>query len=359
MKNNINKGGILVSTLVVGLIGVTSILGFYSFSNSITHYYNVRIAKIKAFYNAETGMARKGYEYLWKVDFIAGYDGIEGEKIDANMGSYLKPSFSFDDYGNRIAEVYGIHEIRTQSGKMYPCSVLVSLPVRPQTLGIYMYLTESEEAGGAPFVFDSPNNRREVNFGSNDILDGIVQSNGQLVVSDFGCPDFSDAKVHLTNSTPIDLGACSSYEDLFGGWGSDVDTVSKPPVKLPPAGYNTLKTVANHVIEADIKITASSSIKDTLIMTDIWFKPNGEYKVTKWWYLVPPHLKPGLSQEDLFDPEATDLDLEGYGEYFGDCEDSPDPNDLRSCPAYLDFLASSLILASSARCPPKEIPYFL
>ena len=73
---------------------------------------------------------------------------------------------------------------------MYPCSALVSLPARPQTLGIYMYLTESEEAGGAPFVFDSPNNRREVNFGQNDILDGIVQSNGQLVVSDFGCPDF-------------------------------------------------------------------------------------------------------------------------------------------------------------------------
>ena len=86
MKNNINKGGILVSTLVVGLVGVISILSFYSFSNSITNYYNVRIAKMKAFYNAETGMARKGYEYLWKVDFIEGYDGIEGEKIDANMG---------------------------------------------------------------------------------------------------------------------------------------------------------------------------------------------------------------------------------------------------------------------------------
>ena len=69
-----------------------------------------------------------------------------------------------------------------------------------------------------------------------------VQTNGQIVVSDFGCPDFGDAEVYLTNSTPIDLGGCSSYQDLFDvGWGADIDTSSKPPVKLPPTGYNTLK----------------------------------------------------------------------------------------------------------------------
>ncbi len=338
MSNHLNKGGILINSLLLGLVGVTFVLGFFGWGNNISNYYNIRIAKTKAFYNAETGMARKAYEYLWKSDFIDGYDGIEGEVIDANMGSYLKPSFSFDDSGNRIAEVYGIHEIRTESGKMYPCSVLVSLPVKPQTLGIYMYLTESEEAGGAPFVFDSPNNRREVNFGSNDILDGIVQTNGQLVVSDYGCPDFSDAKVHLTNSTPIDLGACSSYQDLFGGWGSDVDTVSKPPVRLPPAGYNTLKSNASHIIEADTKI--SSGIKDTLIMTDIKFKDNGEYRVKQWWFLVPPHLKPDLSQNEILNPDAFDLDLEDPGEYSGDCEGLEDPSDLRTCPAYVDFLAS-------------------
>ena len=106
------------------------------------------------------------------------------------MGFYLKPEFKLDSYGNRVAEVYGVHEIRTSSGIMYPCSALVSLPARPQTLGIYMYLTESEEAGGAPFVFDSPGNRREVNFGDLDILEGIIQTNGNITVSDFGCPDF-------------------------------------------------------------------------------------------------------------------------------------------------------------------------
>ena len=214
-KIKLNKGGVLPFTLLIGLAGVSFVLGFYGWAMNTNYYYNRNVAKIKAFYNAETGMARKGYEYLWKTDFVDGYEGIEGEKIDNNMGSYLKPKFEFDENGNRIASVYGIHEVRTNSGVMYPCSALVSLPARPQTLGIYMYLTESEEAGGAPFVFDAPNDRREVNFSTADILEGIVQTNGQIVVSDFGCPDFGDAEVYLTNSTPIDLGGCSSYQDLF------------------------------------------------------------------------------------------------------------------------------------------------
>ena len=160
MNDNINKGGILPITLLLGLFGVTFVLGFFGWANGINTHYNRNIAKIKAFYNAETGMARKAYEYLWKVDFVDGYDGIEGELIDQNMGSYLKPTFEFDANGNRVASVYGIHEVRAKNGRMYPCSALVSLPARPQTLGIYMYLTESEEAGGAPFVFDAPNDRR-------------------------------------------------------------------------------------------------------------------------------------------------------------------------------------------------------
>ena len=350
MANNLNKGGILPITLLLGLCGVTFVLGFFGWANSINTNYNRNIAKIKAFYNAETGMARKGYEYLWKVDFVEGFEGLEGELIDKNMGSYLKPSFEFDENGNRLASVYGIHEVRAKNGRMYPCSALVSLPARPQTLGIYMYLTESEEAGGAPFVFDGPNDRREVNFSTSDILEGIVQTNGQIVVSDFGCPDFSSAEVYLTNSTPIDLGGCSSYQDLFNvGWGADIDTASKPPVKLPPTGYSTLKNVATHTIEADSKIR-SSALKDTLIMTDILFKDNGEYRVRQWWYLMPPHLKPGLTSNQIENPLSTDLDLDNLGELIGhshidldgslNCSGDNISNDIRSCPAYKDFLQS-------------------
>jgi len=89
-KIKLNKGGVLPFTLLIGLAGVSFVLGFYGWAMNTNYHYNRNIAKIKAFYNAETGMARRGYEYLWKTDFVDGYEGIEGEKIDNNMGSYLK-----------------------------------------------------------------------------------------------------------------------------------------------------------------------------------------------------------------------------------------------------------------------------
>ena len=334
-REKLNRGGILAVTLILGLSGISFVLGFYGWSLNKSYYYNRRVAKVKAFYNAETGMARRAYDYLWSTDFIEGYEGINGESIDKNMGFYLKPGFSYNDSGERVAGVYGIHNLRNGSGSIYRCSAFVQLPATPQTLASYMYLTESENAGGAPFTFDNINTRRQVTFGVNDKLEGIVQTNGQLVVSDFGCPDFSDAEVFLTNSTPIDLGNCGTYQNLFGGWGSEIDTASKPPVKLPPTGYETLKRVATHVIEADMKITGS---KDTLIMTDILFDKNGGYQVKQWWYLVPPHLK---SDANLSGPTADDLDLDGFGQCTDFiCNEFEDNDDLRSTNAYLDFLAS-------------------
>jgi len=340
IKNDINKGGILTVTLLIGLTGVTFVLGFYNWAMDTNHYYKRGIAKTKAFYNAETGMARKAFQYLWQKDFIDGYSGLEGEKINKNMGSYLDPKFEYTSRGDRVASVYGVHEIRNSSGSTYLCSALVSLPARPQTLAAYMYLTASEEAGGAPFTFNGLNNRREVNFGSNDKLEGIVQTNGQLVVSDFGCPNFESAEVYLTNSTQIDLGGCDGYQELFGGWGETIDTSSKPPVKLPPVGYETLKSFANHIIDSDTKLFESDYIRDTLIMTDIEFKNNGDYRVVQWWYLMPPHLKTGSNSDN---PNQDDLDLDDSGQCTVDCDqcyNGSNTCEIYETNGYRDFMAS-------------------
>ena len=105
-KHKLSKGGILAFTLLIGLTGVSFVLGFYGWAMNRNYYNNRRIAKIKAFYNAETGMARKAYEYLWKVDFVEGYEGLDGETIDRNMGYYLQPEFSFDRAGNRLSLIH-------------------------------------------------------------------------------------------------------------------------------------------------------------------------------------------------------------------------------------------------------------
>ena len=49
-KNKINKGGILAFTLLIGLTGVSFVLGFYGWAMNQNYYNNRRIAKIKAFY---------------------------------------------------------------------------------------------------------------------------------------------------------------------------------------------------------------------------------------------------------------------------------------------------------------------
>ena len=58
-----------------------------------------------------------------------------------------------------------------------------------------------------------------------------------------------------------------------------------------------------------------------------------------FWYQTTVSLIP--SSNEITDPDADDLDLEDQGEtFFQDCDDASDLSDLRSCPAYLDFLAS-------------------
>ena len=53
-------------------------------------------------------------------------------------------------------------------------------------------------------------------------------------------------------------------------------------------------------------------------MTDIEFFDNGSVKIKQWWYLMPPHLKAGISEADLFisTPEHIDGVVENNGNLF-------------------------------------------
>ena len=70
----------------------------------------------------------------------------------------------------------------------------------------FIYFTDSERAGGGPFVFNalpSFSNRRDVVWGSVELLnrdwpggepicDCSLQTNGALVMSNFSCPTFNN-----------------------------------------------------------------------------------------------------------------------------------------------------------------------
>jgi len=336
-KSTLQSGSILPLAMVMALVGLGIVYSYNGWLYNKQFQLNYRIAKVKALYNAESGMAERGYPNLFKSEF-AGGTSVPGREISKEMGFYEDPSFFFYPNGNRVARVTGVHEIKNADGDIVPVKSTIELPAELQTLGVYMYLTQSEKAGGAPFVFNTGGTRRSVNFGSGDVLNGVIQTNDPdgLTVSDFGCPDFSDATVYLTNSVDVNLGSCGNYGGLFGG---EIDTMSKPPVMLPPTGYAALKSNSTHIYDATLKIN-QSALKDTLIMTDIEFFDNRQFRVRQWWYLMPPHFTADvpIAAMSVGNPlylEGADLNGNGLIDEPTECDND---GDLRTCVAYEDSL---------------------
>jgi len=359
--NSINTGGyILFVAVALTLCATLIIAGFMASLPTETLRINRKVAETKALYNAETGIAQKAYPFLIKSAFTADTT-LAGELINqfssgynhgVDMGLYLGPELSFSDRGERIAVVEGVSFLITAEGKLDSVKQKVSISARPETLAKYMYLTDSEKAGGAPWSFGgsgfATTQRRDVFFGDGDTMDGLVQSNTDISMSTFGCPNFSETTLYMTYNTEIQMGGCNGWTDLFNS--SDIDTVSSPPVTLPPTGYETLKDNATIVYDSGRKI-GDGSLKDTLIMTDLEFFETGRVRVTQWWYLMPPHLKAGISENDLFisTPEHIDgVVANGAGNLFynndGDTNPFDNPldcsnfGDLRTCEPYIDSL---------------------
>lgn len=361
MISNINTGGYILFVAVALTLCATLVIGsFMAIMPSETLRINREIAETKALYNAETGIAQKAYPFLIQSAFISDTT-LTGELINqfssgythgVDMGLYLGPQLSFSDSGERIAVVEGVSFIITAEGKLDSVKKKVSISARPETLAKYMYLTDSEKAGGAPWSFGgtgfATTQRRDVFFGSGDTMDGLVQSNTDISMSNFGCPNFSAATLYMTYNTEIQMGGCNGWTDLFNS--SNIDTMSSPPVTLPPTGYEILKDNATIVYDSGRKI-GDGSLKDTLIMTDVEFFETGRVRIKQWWYLMPPHLKAGISENDLFisNPEHIDgVVANGAGNLFynndGDTNpfdnplDCSDFGDLRTCEPYIDSL---------------------
>lgn len=193
-----------------------------------------------------------------------------------------------------------------------------------------MYLTDSEKAGGGPYVF-SGSDRRNVTFGAGDSMGGgNIQSNGTMVMSNFGCPTFTNT-VWITYGQGLNMGSCN-FSQVFHG---DPDTMSMPRVKLPPSGYQLTKNAANFIYDAKSKMSYDGIMnRDTLIMTELNFNEFG-FRVKQWWYLKPPHLKSNGGLPMLFALPSS-LEWNNYsGSWQSHCINN---SDLRTCDPYLDSL---------------------
>ncbi len=214
-------------------------------------------------------------------------------------------------------------------------------PTRDGSMAEYVYFTDDEKAGGAPFVFNSPGERRAVIFGGYDVFSyGNVQSNSFLVMSDFGCPTFlSTVFVTIDPETGEPLypmmGNCQEGQ-VFQG---DPPLLEVPPVIFPPDGYAIVKDSADYIYDSTELFKYNSSFhRDTLIMTDIEFLPNSSFQVKRWWFLKPPHLNEdaNLGGAELPNPTSPYLDGVSISNWDSLCTSM---SDLRTCTPYIEAMA--------------------
>ena len=195
-----------------------------------------------------------------------------------------------------IAYATGVAEYTTPSGTDVSIERRVYTTMVPQGFEEFMYFTHEEKPIG-------PGNTGVVNFGANDVLEGKVHTNGQLVMSNYGCPDFS-GEVNITFEAVDEFGnAIQGYQNCEDSFEDDdgnliLDTVST--IIFPPSNSaEVARQSATRVFDADDKLFRPGK-KDTLIMTEINFVEGG-YWATQWLYNIPPVGSPPAEYDFAYD----------------------------------------------------------
>jgi hypothetical protein len=188
-----------------------------------------------------------------------------------------------------------------------------------------MYLTDVDSAGGAPQTrYDGE--RGNVKFRAEDEFqggeNGVFQSNGILqTVGSPSCPEFSSTVTVTRNPDGTyndpELGAGCNESQVFLGT-PPLDTANT--VCLPPPSFDQKKQFADYVFDAtELLVSDGNSypgglLRDELIMTEIEFLEAGGFRVSRYKYLMPPHLKRSLSPSNTpSSPTGDHLETSGFG----------------------------------------------
>jgi len=324
-----------------------------------------KIAETKAMYNAESGIALSAYSKLYKKDYIpASTDTIKNIDIKG-MGSYSIGLFEGIDTATykpmRGANSTGYSTVKhalTNKEITIERKKILNLGHKG-SLSDFLYLTDSELAGGHPWSFDSTpsyDSRREVNWGGNDNLNGGwngdpicdvgFKTNGTFIMSSYGSPQFDITVTVVENDGEVNDPDMNGQNPNWVFQGEPaLDTTAA--TCLPPPGYETMKRVienSNDHITLDatqkLKWQSNFNFRDTLIMTDIEFFVEGEnhgFRVKQWWYLMPPYLK------DLFNGFESPYisSAAAIGNSNAECDpitQTAPSFDIRGCENYIEHL---------------------
>jgi len=363
----------------IGTIFVASYMGLVLNKNLNL---DLRIAQSKAKYNAESGIALT-YTTLASGDWGGtGSDLIDTETFHSEPRQIEGMGFTrilrleestnqLNKYQERESFAEGRSTVKNIWGESIIFRDTVSMKFQLESLSEFMYLTNHENAGGAPGIFGTngsidPQHRGKPCFGGNDQLSGsqghVQTLDPMLICAGWPTPSFS-TMVYITkadeefvnseyNSTGVNVGdpilpdfsqcGCDA-DDIFLGEGGPPEHPGykiMEKVCFPIAGYST--TIAGASSEATHDATEmlhlsnqsnpDAMLKDTLIMTDIEFLSSGGYRVKRWWYLLPPYLRKDI----LRCPVGDCVNCTGTPNVDADCNDDGYPDYLYSHPQHLE-----------------------
>ncbi len=321
MYRQFNRGSVAPLALLFTLVSMSFTVAYLknSFSQSAMEKY--RYAEWRALYAAEAGLNDVGIIILPQItsDTLLIQNGVDygKDENDQPVGLYkdiacstrLQINSTRKEY---IAYATGVAEYTTPSGTDVSIERRVYTTMVPKGFEEFMYFTDVEAPIG-------PGNTGVVNFGAGDQLEGKVHTNGDMVFSNYGCPEFS-GEVNITfdaveNGGGIgSWGACSDdiFEDDDGN--TILDTVST--IIFPP--NNSAENARQHATRtfvADDKIFRPGK-KDTMMMTEINFVSGG-YWVAQWWYNIPPVGSPPAEYDFIWDSTSVQMNCITSGTHFG------------------------------------------
>jgi len=321
MYRQFNRGSVAPLALLFTLVSMSFTVAYLknSFSQSAMEKY--RYAEWRALYAAEAGLNDVGIIILPQItsDTLLIQNGVDygKDENDQPVGLYkdiacstrLQINSTRKEY---IAYATGVAEYTTPSGTDVSIERRVYTTMVPKGFEEFMYFTDVEAPIG-------PGNTGVVNFGAGDQLEGKVHTNGDMVFSNYGCPEFS-GEVNITfdaveNGGGIgSWGACSDdiFEDDDGN--TILDTVST--IIFPP--NNSAENARQHATRtfvADDKIFRPGK-KDTMMMTEINFVSGG-YWATQWWYNIPPVGSPPAEYDFIWDSTSVQMTCITSGTHFG------------------------------------------
>ena len=269
-----SQGTVTLTAVIFIFVSLLLTVSYLKYAMSAAVMQKYRFEESKALFLAETGINVEALPVLPKITNPV--QVITEDVMFSKMGTYsdVYCSTFTDNMGQNIfmARGKGTSTFKNTLGKPVSITREAILQMIPESFAHFMYFTESEEPGGGPGLGSY------VSFGGSDILEGKVHTNGQMQMSNWGCPDFTNAQVAAVQG--IAYGNCDP-----DGWLSANDEADGRDFPPDNARQRAIEN-ATYVFTADDLLFRSSG-NDTLIMTEIEFVDNG-FMLSQWSYLIPP-----------------------------------------------------------------------